>query len=324
MSKFNVYMFLNQIEEPLYIGISKTLTVRIEKQHFISKSGNLSKECIEETYKILYHQATSADDMKIKERYLINTLNPKYNDKMNNGNDFDYPIPVKWEVYEFKKEELLKRRKDNETKTHLKFRNYNYNFENQKILKLNSDRTIRTFDTCILNLDKYYPNIEFPERNRGGHNYDDNFSFLKVNNELYVYTNEILHNFYDVDYPFDGGDIIIKLKKDIKELRAEYGLYTFVIVSSKEKKGIFGFKKSNELLFMKYEALKASGFLDKEWENLLDKALINYKKSRYNWLIGRSYTKEEEAYSEILMNEEINKLRNSYKKVGNVIYLGNG
>ena len=108
MSKFNVYMFLNEHEEPLYIGISTRLVPRIETQHFRGKSGNLSKECIEETHQIKYHQATSADDMKIKERYLINTLKPKYNDKMNNGNHFNYPIPVNWLEYDFKKEELLR------------------------------------------------------------------------------------------------------------------------------------------------------------------------------------------------------------------------
>lgn len=103
-----VYMFLNEFEEPLYIGISTRLVHRIETQHFKGKSGNLSKECIEETYQIKYHQATSADDMKIKERYLINTLNPKYNNKMNNGNRFNYPIPVNWLEYDFNKDELLR------------------------------------------------------------------------------------------------------------------------------------------------------------------------------------------------------------------------
>ena len=103
-----VNMFLNELEEPLYIGISTRLVQRIETQHFKSKSGNLSKECLEETHKISYHIASSADDMKIKERYLINTLRPKYNNKMNNRNDFNYPIPVNWLNYDFDKKELLK------------------------------------------------------------------------------------------------------------------------------------------------------------------------------------------------------------------------
>ena len=104
-------MFSNEHEEPLYIGISTRLIPRIETQHFRGKSGNLSKECIEETHKILYHQATSSDDMKIKERYLINTLNPKYNNKMSNGNCFN-PIPVNWLENDFNKEELLRELKE--------------------------------------------------------------------------------------------------------------------------------------------------------------------------------------------------------------------
>lgn len=50
-------MFLNEKEEPLYIGISINLTTRIEEQHFKSLNGNLSQECINETHSILYHSA---------------------------------------------------------------------------------------------------------------------------------------------------------------------------------------------------------------------------------------------------------------------------
>ena len=77
-----IYMFLSETEKPLYIGISINLVNRIETQHFKSSNGNLSLECIHETDRILYHQAVSSDDMKVKERYLINKLNPKYNVKM--------------------------------------------------------------------------------------------------------------------------------------------------------------------------------------------------------------------------------------------------
>jgi excinuclease UvrABC nuclease subunit len=80
---YHLYMFLDKDENPLYIGISKNLTTRIETQHFKSLNGNLSQECIDETYSILYHIAFSEEDMKLKERYLINTLNPKYNKTMN-------------------------------------------------------------------------------------------------------------------------------------------------------------------------------------------------------------------------------------------------
>lgn len=315
MSKFNVYMFLNQAEEPLYIGISKTLTTRIEKQHFKSKSGNLSMECIEETHKIKYHQATSSDDMKIKERYLINTLNPKYNNKMNNGNDFNYSISVDWEEYIFNKEELLKKRENNEHKLNLKFRNYNYDFQNQKLLRLNTDRTIRTFCTCLLNHDEYYPNIEFPKRNLGGYNPFDDFYFLKINDELYIFCSEILRHFYNTENPGDGS--VIKSIKDVFSLRTKYLLDSFVIVSCKEQKGIFDggysdYVLPNQVLFMKYETFKTTGFLDKEWETLLDKGLINFNKPLYEWLLGRFLTKDENEYSEKILEDRINKTFKSY------------
>lgn len=320
---YHLYMFLDKDEKPLYIGISKNLTTRIEVQHFKSSNGNLSQECIKETHNILYHQATSEDDMKIKERYLINTLSPKYNNKMNNKNDFDFYIPINWKEYNFNKEELLKKRLNNETKTHLKFRNYKYDFQNQKVLKLSTDRTIRTFGTCLFRTEEYYPNIEFPMRNGGGYNRQDDFHFLKINNELYVFSREIF-NFYDFEYTdFESSTGTIQ---DIKKLTKEYGLDSFVIVSCKEKKGIFDwgdhfYKLPNEVLFMKYEVLKKTGFLDKEWEELLEKAFINFKKPHYSWLIGRCYTKEERLYAEKTYNEWEKKYLNGLKKVDNVIYI---
>ena len=319
---YHLYMFLDKDENPLYIGISKNLTTRIEQQHFISKSGNLSKECIQETYKILYHQATSSDDMKIKERYLINKLNPKYNDKMNNRNEFNYSISVEWQEYEFNKEELLKRRENNEYKSHSKFRNYSYDFQNQKVLKLSTDKTIRTFGTCLFRTEEYYPNIEFPMRS-GGYKRGDDFHFIKINNELYVFSREIF-NFYDFEYP--DLESSIGTIQDIKKLTEEYGLDSFVIVSCKEKKGIFDgggdfHKLPNEVLFMKYEVLKKTGFLDKKWEELLEKAFIDFKKPHYSWLIGRCYTKEERLYAEKIYNEWEKKFLQRFKKVDNVIYI---
>ena len=308
-----VYMFLNELEEPLYIGISIRLVQRIEAQHFRGKTGNLSKECIEETHKILYHQATSADDMKIKERYLINKLNPKYNDKMNNRNEFNYSISVEWEEYEFNKEELLKKREDNEYKSHSKFRNYSYDFQNQAILKLNSERTIQTFSTCLLNYDEYFPNLQFPERNWGGYNPLDDFYFLKINNELYIFCKEVLLNFYNTNYPGDGS-VEVSIK-DIEELRNEYGLESFIIVGSKEKKGIFGGgdyieKLPYEVLFMNYKKLKETKLLSEEWENLLDKAIVNNKKPHYEFLLGRCLTKKENENLDQIINEKMNRLYN--------------
>ena len=109
-------MFLNKKEEPLYIGISTNLTTRIEVQHFKSSNGNVSELCIKETHNILYHVALSADDMKIKERYLINILNPKFNKSMNNKNSFEFKIDIVWKNYDLKIEnsKMYKSRKSRE------------------------------------------------------------------------------------------------------------------------------------------------------------------------------------------------------------------
>ncbi|WP_445711619.1 GIY-YIG nuclease family protein [Flavobacterium sp.] len=116
MKGFFVYMFLDNLENPLYIGISINLINRIETQHFKSTSGNLSQDCIFETNRILYHQAISLDDMKIKERYLINKLTPKYNEKMNNNNKFTFDIDIDWKLLSLNTEQLIEvRNKKNET-----------------------------------------------------------------------------------------------------------------------------------------------------------------------------------------------------------------
>ena len=72
---------------------------------------------------------------------------------------------------------------------------------------------------------------------------------------------------------------------------------------------------------MKYEVLKKTGFLDKKWEELLEKAFIDFKKPHYSWLIGRCYTKEERLYAEKIYNEWEKKFLQRFKKVDNVIYI---
>lgn len=79
----------------------------------------------------------------------------------------------------------------------------------------------------------------------------------------------------------------------------EYGIGTFVIVSCKENKGIFNgdynpmLKLPDEVLFIKYEKFKETGFLEIEWIKLLDKGIINFSKKHYEWLLERCYTQRE-------------------------------
>lgn len=110
MKSYFVYMFLDEEETPLYIGSSINLVQRVEKQHFISPYGNLSAECVYRTKSILYHECVSSEDMKIKERYLINILEPVYNEQLNNKNKFSFSIDISWKYLSLNKEVALKKR----------------------------------------------------------------------------------------------------------------------------------------------------------------------------------------------------------------------
>lgn len=111
MKGYFVYMFLDIEDNVLYIGSSIHLVKRIEQQHFLSQYGNLSEECILATHKILYHQGVSSDDMKIKERYLINKENPQYNVKLNNNSKFSFTIDIDdWKLYSLNTEALIEKR----------------------------------------------------------------------------------------------------------------------------------------------------------------------------------------------------------------------
>lgn len=111
MKSFYIYMFLNEEEEPLYIGQTINLVQRIQRQHFLSDYGNLSEECILKTKRVLYHECLSEEDMKIKERYLINTLSPKFNKSINNNNKFSFSIDIDWKYLPLNREKIIKERK---------------------------------------------------------------------------------------------------------------------------------------------------------------------------------------------------------------------
>lgn len=89
--KFFVYMFVNVEGETLYVGKTKNLTGRIRSTHF-TNSGHLPDECYDETEKVVYSECLSESDMTVQERYLINTLAPKYNDRLNRKDTFSFRI----------------------------------------------------------------------------------------------------------------------------------------------------------------------------------------------------------------------------------------
>lgn len=297
-----IYMFLSEAEEPLYIGISINLVNRIETQHFKSSNGNLSLECIHETDRILYHQAVSSDDMIVKERYLINKLNPKYNVKMKNNSRFSFDIPFDWKLYSLDKEEILKKRTNKPLNNYIKLKNYNHDFTNGKNLKINSTKDIVCLCTCTFEYEKYFYDYEYPERNSSGyHGVDDDFFFIKINNEVYIYCWEIMDLFHDQEF-FDNGNSNYILK-DIKLLNDKYAEDDFVLIDCKEKELMFEKKDENSFYFevirprraafMKLETLKQSGKIESVWIDLIENGLKNIKNPQYFWLIKESFTDDE-------------------------------
>lgn len=103
-----VYRFLNKMDETIYIGITGNLNNRIKAQHF-GGLGHLPDKCYEEAYMVLYSQCLSEDDAKIKERYLINKMSPKYNVKLNNSSQFSFEIKDwNWQYIPIDKNNLKK------------------------------------------------------------------------------------------------------------------------------------------------------------------------------------------------------------------------
>lgn len=91
MKGFYVYKFLNENNDIIYIGLTTNLKNRLTQQHF-TKAGHLYEDVYNETSCILYSECLSKDDMKIKERYLINKHSPKYNFQLNNNSSFNFEI----------------------------------------------------------------------------------------------------------------------------------------------------------------------------------------------------------------------------------------
>lgn len=104
-----IYKFLNESMQPIYIGITNNIARRIKGQHF-GGNGHLPEEVYEEAYIVLYAECVSDDDAKIKERYFINKIQPRYNTRLNKGSDFSFTITEPdWIYLPVNKDELLKK-----------------------------------------------------------------------------------------------------------------------------------------------------------------------------------------------------------------------
>lgn len=271
MIGYFVYMFLNEKEEPLYIGISTNLTTRIEVQHFKSSNGNLSQECIEETHSILYHTALSIDDMKIKERYLINTLNPKYNDKMNNENLFSFTIDIDWKLYSIDKHKLIQDKEKKAKRTRIGNAIFVENQDIHQILVT-------------------YPDLDNDERIRDGYNENQNFYLIKHQNKWFIWSEEIhwndkfLMSWIDINHI---NDFDVKIEYNEDYIKEKFKKRNYLFVKSNLKNSIFneyyyygGVGERNVLnpkkrLFLEYKFYKKSKYLKPNYIEQIDEYIFN-------------------------------------------------
>jgi hypothetical protein len=264
MKGYFVYMFLDMDDNVLYIGSSIHLVVRIEKQHFLSQHGNLSEECILESHKILYHQGVSSDDMKIKERYLINILEPKYNNKLNNNNKFSFTIDIDWKLYSLDTEGLIEKRQKKNQSNKLANHSFDINTPSLIIEKANKNNYLRI------------PSLSDEDKERMGvYPFFNDAYFMLINNEYYY------HHFNDISSSV--GYTLLNNTRTYRTLEfynKEYGSKFFIWVECKENDNdlfeisespyasdYYGEKedkttkneRDKRLLFINYDMLRASG-----------------------------------------------------------------
>jgi predicted GIY-YIG superfamily endonuclease len=108
---YYLYQFIDENDTIIYIGITGDIKTRINAQHFGS-TGHLPEECYKKARMVLYCQCISRDDAKIRERYFINEVSPKYNSKMKNNSRFSFKIPdIEWKYLPLDKSKITKRKK---------------------------------------------------------------------------------------------------------------------------------------------------------------------------------------------------------------------
>lgn len=268
MKGYFVYMFLDVEENPLYIGISINMVTRIETQHFKSESGNLTEDCIYKTHKILYHQALSSDDMKIKERYLINTLNPEYNIKMNNKNRFSFTIDFEWKMYSLDAEKLLEIRKNKIYSSGKKIKNHIVKFDKMEhswirngfyLNKLESDTFFKIVSLEDVRNPRFETNpiLEKTEK-----------IFALINGEYYV--NDYYNlNYYCVHYREMSKQYNLNIKEDFATIAFYKELINYEKLDPYSPDGLPSFGRQ----FMKYSIVKELKLFSIEKIKFCDKKL---------------------------------------------------
>jgi hypothetical protein len=246
--------------------------------------GNLSEECILKTKKVLYHECISADDMKIKERYLINTLSPEFNISLNNKSRFSFSIEIDWKYLSLNTEKLLEKKEEKKikhtvlrnisakvvnvgTKTNVVFgaeisREFNRDYIKFKIGKgLHSTNLIfKINDEIYLALNSFYWHLQNGSPEKGyGKRFDENnknkYGLLRSD-----YLNVEIEHFQDIDFvsvfcnieeqeqaKYKGKPIICKDRKLNEFYSDYYGVYyedSFTLVKYERLKELFILEKS--------------------------------------------------------------------------------
>jgi predicted GIY-YIG superfamily endonuclease len=105
MKNYYVYKFSDKFNDVLYVGLTTKLETRIEKQHLSKNESEYKVDWMSDIKTIEYTVCASLEDMKLKERYFINVLQPKHNKHLNKQHSFSFHIPEDWQIYDKKKKE---------------------------------------------------------------------------------------------------------------------------------------------------------------------------------------------------------------------------
>lgn len=100
-----VYLILDENEAVLYVGLTKRKHERLTREHF-TPSGHVNQECYRDASFILYAECASKDDAVARERYLIKTLHPRFNENHNKPGIFSFEIPFDWKYMPIDKSRL--------------------------------------------------------------------------------------------------------------------------------------------------------------------------------------------------------------------------
>jgi len=98
---YYLYRFLNSSNDVLYIGRTTDIHRRILKEHFADKT-HLPAQCYLDTDRIEYVEISHESEAVAYEAMLINRLHPKYNSPLNDGREFNLPLPeFSWQPFQW-------------------------------------------------------------------------------------------------------------------------------------------------------------------------------------------------------------------------------